>query len=341
MKRGSASPTAGAPTPSSDSSSPSSVVPRALQPLTPRGAAGFSQTSFLRLCLFQSLVALTASITLVWFFQTAVFPTVREALQQLPEEGTLRSGELRLVTPVIQPLAENSWFSIAVDLEQLARSSSGHDLEIRFARSGVQLCTGLGCSYFRYPADLDIPFNRIEARSWWNAWQPMLLTAVAFGAFFLLFLIWTVLATVYCPVPLLVAYAADRSLTLQGAWRLAGAALMPGACLMILGLLALGMGWIEPVRFLLVAGVHLALPVAYLFISPFYLPESADHEKIATNPFGDAPTPPERLPAAVELVNLPSAPELTAEPEAKNPFIPEPADPPKSPPRSPNPFAAS
>lgn len=197
----------------------------------------------------------------------------------------------------------------------------------------------MGCSFFRYPPHLNIPFNRIEARAWWDAWQPMMLTAVAFSTFFFLFFIWSVLATLYCPVPRVVAYFAERSLTFPGAWRLAGAALMPGAVLMILGVVALGLGWIEPVRFVLVTGVHLLVPVAYLFISPFYLPSSTAHVQAAANPFGDAPVLPEPPPAAVEPVQLPPAPEIVSAPVAKNPFTPAP-EPAKTPARSGNPFAA-
>ena len=76
---------------------------------------------------------------------------------------------------------------------------------------------------------------------------------------------WACLATVYCLPAWLIGFFANRDCSLGGSWRLAGAALMPGALLMCAVIVLYGWGALDLVR-LAVAGssafvVGLGLPV--------------------------------------------------------------------------------
>ena len=66
----------------------------AWQPLTVRGVAAFASATLGRLLLVQFIVALLAAGTVVWFLQRAWFPTIGEAIRQLPPQGEIRSGRL-------------------------------------------------------------------------------------------------------------------------------------------------------------------------------------------------------------------------------------------------------
>ena len=79
-----------------DAAEPESTAwrPTAWQPLTPRGVAAFARAPLMRLLLVQFIFALLAAIAVVWFLRTAWFPTVREAIENLPAQGEMKSGKL-------------------------------------------------------------------------------------------------------------------------------------------------------------------------------------------------------------------------------------------------------
>jgi hypothetical protein len=83
---------------------------------------------------------------------------------------------------------------------------------------------------------------------------------------------WASLATVYFLVAWLVGFFANRDLSLPGSWRLAGAALMPGALLLSAAIVLYGWGALDLVRLAISAAVHLVMGWVYLFVSPLSLP---------------------------------------------------------------------
>lgn len=325
----------GANTKPGDVSPPSAVstFPRPWQPLTPRGAAAFARASLNLVCGFQLAVAALLAVSLVWFLHVAVFPVVRQGIQQLPEEGVIGMGELHLPpeTPVV--VAENEWLALRVDLEAPADQALVRDLELRFGPNALRACTGLGCITFIYPPNWTIPFNKMDLAPWWDAWQSMLAAAAAFGLFSSLLLIWWILATLYAPLPRVLAYFSDRELTLDGAWRMAAASLLAGAVFMGFGILALGMGWIHLTKLLLFFLVHLIIPIVYVVVGTSVLPPRPRHST-GPNPFHpstevpaaemDRPATETSKPAA----GLGTVPEMASpgvEPtpsRSRNPFIP-------------------
>ncbi len=318
-----------------DVSPPSAVstFPRPWQPLTPRGAAAFARASLNLVCGFQLAVAALLAVSLIWFLHVAMFPVVRQGIQQLPEEGVIGMGELHLPPDTQVVVAENEWLALRVDLEAPGDQALVRDLELRFGPNALRACTGLGCITFIYPPNWTVPFNKMELAPWWDAWQSMLAAAAAFCLFSSLLLVWWILATLYAPLPRVLAYFSDRELTLDGAWRMAAASLLAGAVFMGFGILALGMGWIHLTKLLLFFLVHLIIPIVYVVVGTSVLPPRPRHST-GPNPFHPSSE------AAEEAVPSPSAesstltsgpaamPEMAAPevqpapPRARNPFTP-------------------
>jgi hypothetical protein len=97
---------------------------------------------------------------------------------------------------------------------------------------------------------------------------------------------WLLLATLYCPVARIYAFFKDRQLTVLGSWKLASAALLPGALLTVAGIVLYGLGLIDLLEFLYLWVLHLLLGWVYLFVSPLRLPRASDAVSAPRDPFG-------------------------------------------------------
>jgi hypothetical protein len=282
----SAEPSSGQPTPSSLSPE-TTALPIAWQPLTFRGVAAFSQAKLGRLLLAQFIVALLAAGVVAWFLSIHWFPSVRKAIRQLPDTGVIQGG--RLTTPRTDtiPLVETRYLSVAVDSTDTGVGSSIADLRIGFHQTNFAVCAFAGCLKRPYRSDATIQFNRPELESWWGAWQPMLFIFATLGVVVWLFVSWLALATLYFPVAWLIAYFKDRQLSILGAWKLAAAALLPGALLVALGLVLYGLGVADLLRLLFLWLAHIPVGWLYLACSPLRLPRVVP--KGAANPFGTPP----------------------------------------------------
>ena len=211
----------------------------AWQPLTMRGVAAFAGASFARLLLVQFIVALFAAGSVVWFLHQAWFPTIGDAIRQLPPQGELRSGRLDWHGPT--PLR-------------------------------CKVFSLFGCMRCAYPPRWAAAFNRAELGPWWGAWAPAILAIVAVLVVGGLMLSWAILATVYFLPAWLAGFFANRDLSLPGSWRLAGAALMPGALLLSAVVVLYGWGALDLVLLAISAAVHLVMGWVYLCVSPLSLP---------------------------------------------------------------------
>jgi len=118
----------------------------------------------------------------------------------------------------------------------------------------------------------------------WGAWETPILGLVALAVIVWLFLAWSVLATVYALPVWLISFFSNRDLRLAGCWRLAGAALMPGAVVMAVSIGLYGLGAFDLLALGSVGIGHLVVGWVYLLITPAFLPRVAD--AVATkNPF--------------------------------------------------------
>jgi hypothetical protein len=264
---------------------PNDSPPFAWQPLTPHGVAAFAQASFGRLLLVQSIVALLAAIAVALAIHSAWFPVINEAISHLPAQGEIRSGRLdwRGDSPVT--LAEGRSLAFAVDLKHEGKARSPAHLEVEFGQTDFKIFSLFGFAQSNYPRAWLIAFNLPELKPRWGAWAPVLL-ALAIGAVIVaLLLSWAFLATLYLGVPWLIAFFANRALGLGGAWRLAGAALLPGALFFSGSIILYGLGALDLIRLLAAAAVHFVIGWLYLAISPFFLPRHPEAAAQKTNPF--------------------------------------------------------
>jgi hypothetical protein len=220
----------------------------------------------------QYIVALFAAGSVVWFLHQAWFPTIGDAIRQLPPQGELRSGRLDWHGPTPLRLAEGRFLALVVDLDHSGEARSAAQVQVEFGRTDCKVFSLFGCMRCAYPPRWAAAFNRAELGPWWGAWAPAILAIVAVLVVGGLMLSWAILATVYFLPAWLAGFFANRDLSLPGSWRLAGAALMPGALLLSAVVVLYGWGALDLVLLAISAAVHLVMGWVYLCVSPLSLP---------------------------------------------------------------------
>jgi hypothetical protein len=255
----------------------------AWEPLTPRGVAAFARASFERLFVVQAVFALIAAASVVWILSDGIFPTLDAAIGQLPDAGGIHAGKLdwRDDSPLL--LAEGKILAFSVDLEHGGAIRSPADFQFEFGRASVRIFSLFGEAELDYPAGYLIAANQRDARPAWGAWAPNLLGLAAIGTFLGLLLVWAALATVYFLPVWLICFFANRDLDFRASWKLAAAALMPGAALLSLALVLYDLGAFDLVQLCFAFGMHLVIGWIYLFVSPLFLNRVLPAEK--KNPF--------------------------------------------------------
>jgi len=243
----------------------------AWEPVTPRGVAAFARASFERLLMVQAIVALIATASIVWFLSDGVFPVISDAIRQLPEQGEIRAGKLNWRADSPQLLAEGNLIAISVDLEHRGALRSPADFQLEFGQASLRVLSLLGEFEWDYPPGFIIAANQRDARPAWGAWSPDILALVAIGMFFSLLLVWALLATIYCLPVWIIGFFCNRDLDFFASWKLAGAALLPGALIISGALVFYGLGACDLVQFCFAMAAHLVIGWIYLFISPMFL----------------------------------------------------------------------
>jgi hypothetical protein len=234
----------------------------------------------------QLLLASVAAAVVVWFLQEAWFPVIHQAIGQLPGQGEIHGGRLYWQGDSPLTLAEGRFLSLAVDLDHGGLARSPAHVRVEFGRSDVQVFALLGFAKASYPKGWRIAFNHQELEPWWGAWKPALLAIVAGLVVIGLILAWWLLATVYALPVWLIGFFGNRQLSLAGSWRLAGAALMPGALLLSVALFFYGLGTLDLIRLMAAAVVHLVLGWVYLSLGALAQPRIREAQDERANPFG-------------------------------------------------------
>jgi hypothetical protein len=269
----------------------------AWQPLTPRGAAAFAGAPLRRLLLIQLAAAAVAAMVVAWFLQVAWFPTIRAAARQLPAHGEIRGGRLLdWAGESPRVLADGRFLAFAVDLDHGGSVRSPAHFQVEFGRTDIRCYSLLGFVACPYPRGYLIAFNRPEVEPWWGAWEPAITWISAILVAAGLPAGWALLATLYAPAAWFIGFFNNRKLDLAESWKLAGAALLPGALLMIAGIVGYGAGVLDLVGFGVIAGVHVVTGWIYVLISPLFAPKLPLAVAAQSNPF--AAPPPENLPAS-------------------------------------------
>jgi hypothetical protein len=119
----------------------------------------------------------------------------------------------------------------------------------------------------------------------WGAWEPELLAISVLAGVAGLMLVWAMLATIYFLPVRLISFFTNRDLDFRGSWKLAGAALMPGALLLTAAIVLYDLAVLDLVQFCFFFGAHFALGWIYLFLSQLFLPRLVAPEQ--GNPFAD------------------------------------------------------
>ncbi len=247
-------------------------TPFAWQPLTVRGVAAFASASLGRLLLVQWIVALLAAGTVVWFLHKDWFPEIGQAIRQLPPQGALHDGILDWQGANPSLLAEGRFLALSVDLDHIGGARTPAQVQVEFGRADIQAISVLGYVSGAYPRGWAVAFDRTDLLPWWGAWAPEILAAVAGLVAVGLMASWACLATVYFLPAWLIGFFANRDLGLRGSWRLAGAALMPGALFMCAAVVLYGWGALDLVRLSVAGAVHCLIAWVYLVLSPLCLP---------------------------------------------------------------------
>ncbi len=258
----------------------------AWEPITPRGVAAFARASFERLFIVQAVFALLTAAAVLWLLSDGIFPVMDEAINQLPDSGSIHGGRLdwREDSPVM--LAEGKILAFSVDVEHGGALRSPADFQFEFGRDSLCIFSLFGEAELDYPTGYLIAANRSDARPAWGAWAPNLVGLAAIGTFFGLMLGWAGLATIYCFPVWLLCFFANRDLNLFASWKLAAAALMPGALLLSVALVLYDCSGFDLVQLCFAFGMHLVIGWIYLFVSPLFLNRALPAPP--KNPFGPA-----------------------------------------------------
>jgi len=238
--------------------------PFAWQPLTFRGVAAFAHASFKRLFFIQFICATAATASVLWLVDQVWLPTIFQAIRQMPVEGEIRHGQLDWRGPSPQLLAESHFLAFTVDLNNEGSVRSPAQIEVLFHQKDFKIVSLFGFMQSNYPPEYRVAFNEPGLQAWWGAWQPWIVAGATVLLLVTFFLMWWCLATL-CFLPVwLAGFFASRELSLGGSWRLAGAALLPGALFLTGTVVFYGMGYVDLVRLLLAGIAHFVIGLVYL-----------------------------------------------------------------------------
>lgn len=254
-------------------------------PLTPRNVSAFACAPLRRLLLVQFAFAVLIAGTVAWVLSADWLPSIRSAIRQLPAQGEIRSGRLSWTQNSPQVLSEGNFLSFTVDLNHQGGARGPSHIQVEFGRQNVWIRSFFGYAQCGYPQDWIIPFNRPELEPWWGAWEPPILWLTVGATIAGLMAGWTLLATMYWLPVWLIGFYMNRDLNLRGSWKIAGAALMPGALLMAAGTVWYGLGGLDPLKWLVVAAAHFLMGWLYLAIGLFLTPKLQSVSPRKGNPF--------------------------------------------------------
>ena len=257
----------------------------AWQPFTFRGTAAFAKAGWPRLLLAQALAAAIVSTSCVWFLWRNYAPVITEAVQKMPPGAVLEDGRLQGIPD--PQIAENRFLALAVTSEKTVDFGQSADVQAEFRANGVRLSSILrsfwGSMELGYGPGWHLDLGPATIQPWWGAWRPILLGCAGVAIVILLLCLWALLAALYTAPAKLVAWLADRELSWGGAWRLSGAALIPGAAVLALDVLLYGCRVVDIIGFGVIVAAHFAIGWIYSIISPGFAPRL--FPSIKQNPF--------------------------------------------------------
>lgn len=255
----------------------SAEPPPAWQPFTFPGVAAFAQAPGLQLFLFQVVAAALSAASLIWFLAHCWCPVITQAVEKLPSSAGVTNGALSGFTAVLN--SENRFLSIAFAQQEDADLGQIADLQVTLRGGRVTvsslLSSALGSLQFDYDKTSTLDLSRSHMEPLWGAWQQVTLAGVGIATIILLLILWWLLATLYTPVAKFIAWFCDRRLSWPQAWRLASAALFPGAMIMAAGILFYGWERVDIFGLAFLVVVHFLAGWVYLVAAPIFTPRQS------------------------------------------------------------------
>jgi hypothetical protein len=239
--------------------------PRAWQPFTFGGVAAFAGARLTRLLAAESVAAILVAVIAVWLLHRVYCPVILQFVQKMPESARVADGALQGVPETW--IAESQFLAIAVKPQPGGEIGQDADLQIQLRQTDV--CVGSvfwpdwGWAW-PYGRGTSLNLARSNLEPWWSAWQPVLLAGAGAATLLWLLVGWAVLAAIYMAPAKFAAWMGDRFLPWGGAWRLASAALLPGAVVMAGAMLLYGWSAIDLVGLSFFAALHVVLGWVYL-----------------------------------------------------------------------------
>ena len=235
------------------------------------------RADFGRLLLVQFIVALLAAGAVVWFLDDGCFPTVTrrhpkiagQPAKSAPADWTGTAVRRNCSPRAISWRSTWTWITPAKSIRPpTCKSNSAGKPSASFRCSAIW--------NWHYPPDYVIAFNRTDLEPLWGAWATEILIMAGAAVTVGLLLSWWLLATVYFLPVWLLGFFANRDLNFRQSWRLAGAALMPGALLMAAAIVLYGIGFLNLVSFGFIFGAHFVIGWIYLFVSLLFVPRASN-----------------------------------------------------------------
>ncbi|KAB2648096.1 MAG: hypothetical protein DVB33_08030 [Verrucomicrobia bacterium] len=246
-------------------------IQTAWQPVTPQGVAAFAHSPWRRLLLVQFIVALLVGGAIAWFIQIEYYPTITSAIQGLPSNGEIAAGKLAWNGESPAVLAAGKFLALTVDMDHAGQKRTVADVQFEFGRTNVFIHSLLGYAVFEYPSDWAFATNRTALEPLWGAWRPPLLALIVLSVAAALMVSWYLLATLYAAPIWLLGFYLNRDLNWLRSWRLCGAALLPGAILMLFAISFYALGLMDLVQFGFVYASHLVIGWVYLLAAIFFV----------------------------------------------------------------------
>jgi hypothetical protein len=235
----------------------------AWQPLTFGGVAAFARASWRRTLALALIGATLCGLLIVAGFRFGWLPVIDAAVNELPDTGEIRRGQLQWTAPTPQVLAQSAQLQIAVNARGEARLGDESDLRVELRGDDCLVCGWLGCWSWPYPSGWIIAVNRPEVLPAWGAWRPFVFWGVFVGGTVWVLASWLGLTLLGAAPLRLLAFYLDRELTLGAAGRLLLVAWIPGGLLFGLALFLYGTGQLHPVATAVIGAVHVLVGVVY------------------------------------------------------------------------------
>ena len=263
-------------------------------PSTFGGVAAVALRPFGCLLFWQIAVATAAAFVVAWSASIAWAKGFHRAALAVPSEGLIEQGRLQWPDRRAVVLHEDGFVSLVIDPEARRDAGLASDVGLSLEGRGIAARSVLGWISIPYPPEFRLRLNRVEATGLVAAWRVPVLIGLGFAVFFGLILAWWSLTTLYGILLWAFGGPVRRDLSFTEGWRLAGAALLPGAVLMTAAIGLYANRQLGIVGLLLAMPVHIVLGWLYCLGGLAAIPPLAPSAEEDSDDQDDAPSSPPR-----------------------------------------------